>query len=51
MTQLEKILAMQDSNLKLLKLLNYGMRLGIFNKEVVKKEMFRLYDLGYRPCV
>gem|GEM_PF-6996898 len=48
-TKLNKILAMEDSNLKLAKLIGLGLQLGIFNKDIIKKETDRLWNLGYRP--
>lgn len=47
-TKLNKILAMEDSNLKLAKLIGLGLQLGIFNKDIIKKETDRLWNLGYR---
>jgi len=47
-TKLNKILAMSDSDLKLMKLTNLGLQFGIFDKTRIIKECNRLFDLGYR---
>ncbi len=46
-TKLAKIKAMPDSNLKLLKVMTLGTRLGIFDKAAINAEMKRLMEAGY----
>jgi hypothetical protein len=47
-TKLNKILTMEDSNLKLSKLNSLGLQFGVFDKERVITECQRLRNLGYK---